>query len=407
MDMASVVTFAFDSYTKLMQTITAEIPLTDPVIHKYVLQAMARIPKGYSFMHSGLHKILSGAKIRYEINDSKISASILIPVIKEDSILYLFHSKPLPYNTSLGIPVMPYFEMPFLAVTADKRLFAMLNSDDLLPCTHKDTYVCNTLQLYQSTSSASCLYDHFLGDALTAAKHCQYIKLTTSVYRITSDHKLHYFAKYPTSARFHCSGDLHQHPSSKPLLQLGSLEVPSGCSVSVDGFEGRNPTLSNQHTLPESAKPIVTLQDQILNLPETTTFLDQLRMQVIPQSIRLERTNFHHSVEFQVVLLGSILLSLVISCVCLSLIRLRLLKNSSSVNVQLTSSQTVPKSPECKNTTSQHPVHSSSDVNLQPHFTPTGEKLKMVKDLYVTVDNKGKLKSTPKDLIPLNDLVKE
>ena len=381
-DMGSVVMHATDSYTKLMQCITAEIPIDDPIIHKYVLQAMTKIPKGYSFMNSGLHQILSGAKIRYSIDGNIITAAILIPVIKEDSVLYLFHSKPLPYNTSSGVPVLPYFEKPYLAVTGDKRLYTMLTADDLLPCTHKDTYICQSLSLYQSARS-SCLFDHFLGDSLSASHHCQYIKLVQSTFQITSDHKLHYYAKHPTSARFHCSGAIHGHPGAKPISDLGILQIPSGCSVSVDGFEGRNPKLPVSYQLPESVKPICPDENTLVNLPADTAFLDQLQMQVVPQSIRLENTAFHNSAEFHAVLLGSIFLSLLVSCVCLTLIRLKLVKHTSSVNLNLSSSK------HTQDPANRHYVMSEK-------FHSDGETIKIPSDVYVKVDKKGKCTTVTK-----------
>lgn len=351
-EMALAVQSNFRSYQKLMQTIISQVPINDPVLNRHILDSLIKLPRGFSFLHSSLYDILSSASVSYEINDNLLTVNLFLPVIQNDMVLYVYKGTSLPYLTGSGLPVQPKFESVYIAVSSDKSKYALFSPSDLLPCKYKDTYICNNAKLYKRNEVSTCIYAHFIDDPLSAQKNCFYYQLTVPHFELTSDHKLHYFSPYPTTALFTCS-DGHPYSHSSEILSGTSvLKVPDGCSVDVNGFVGINPHIPVAALVPNSAKPAVTSIEKILELPPDSSFLDEVYVQATPMAKRSSSYSLNKTGELLLISLGCILLILLISCFSIVIVRLRLHK------------------PEAKHTSLTDPKQISAEKPILKHSAP-------------------------------------
>ena len=376
-EMALAVQSNFRSYQKLMQTIISQVPVNDPILNRHILDSLVRLPRGFSFLHSSLYEILNSASVSYEITQNLLTVNLYLPVIQNDMILYVYKGTSLPYATGAGMPVRPKFESTYLAVSSDNSKYALFSPSDLLPCKYKDTYICNNAKLYKRNQVSTCIYAHFIDDPLSAQKNCFYYQLTTPHFELTSDHKLHYFSPYPTTALFTCSDGHPKSHSSVILTGTGVLQVPDGCSVEVNGFVGINPHIPVSNLVPSAAKPAITSIEKILELPPDSSFLDEVYIQATPMAKRSSPYVLNKTGELLLISLGCILLILLISCLLLVIIRLRLHKSPPD---------STPISEINKSTTVDKPIIKPSAPTTSRLKSSTDD-LSDLADIYKLTDN--------------------
>ena len=163
---ADLVKSTFNSYNKIVDALTSKV-FNEPLITKGIFSASKNLPSNYGFLSDNLFDIINTATTSHSLTDSILSVNLHIPVVHDKVILYLFKAFELPYTTEEGQAVLPIYEAPFIAVTADLKYYALVHPRDLIACTYKDQFLCPSLPL-MSNAVQTCIFAHFLKNDLKA-----------------------------------------------------------------------------------------------------------------------------------------------------------------------------------------------------------------------------------------------
>ena len=264
----------FDAFMNIIDTIITNVPVHNIALQKSIIKASQTLPDGYSFMSDNILNILEVAEVFHSINDTHLTAIIKTPIINSDGSLYLFKANPLPYQTSSNFSVKPHFEKNYIA--SGYNYYSLLSADDLMACRFKNNYLCSNLNLY-SNEAETCMFSHFIGDEMMAAKVCHYYKLQNeSMFVLTKDHTLHYYVPKAEKAYLACTSAAIRHTKSSIILSgTGQYKIPEGCSINIDNFVGVNPKMPTDIELPKEIAPVQHI-NKLLNLPIDTSWTDDL-----------------------------------------------------------------------------------------------------------------------------------
>lgn len=269
--LTNLVSNHFKAYNKMIDALTSRL-FNDPIVSEGILKAAEQIPTHYGFLSENIFEVIESATVSHNVNNTHVTVNLHLPVADERVLLYLFKATPLPYDTAMG-PVIPKYESPYIAVTKNRKYYALVHPRDLITCAYKNYFLCPSLPIFNKDVQ-TCIYAHFVNNHVRAS-HCNFYELKDkNIFTLTNDHQLHYFVKEETLATISCVNkqELLDDTYTISLAKgTGNLTIPASCVVEVNGFLGLNPQLS-QSLVPafEFAQSVDKATSNLMTLPRDT-----------------------------------------------------------------------------------------------------------------------------------------
>ena len=222
---------------------------SDNMFRNIIYNIVRSLPRDYVLLEDSVLSSLKTATVNYTISDNFLISHLYIPIVKESTTLYLFKATPVPYFSGKYLPILPVFESEILGVTKFRH-FVHLKASDLLSCKYKNNFLCNSIKLYERTKP-SCMISHFYRNKISAARHCEFVKLEKPYFHISNNDIIYYHTPRKCKGKLLCQ----DYSENVTLTKLGEYYIEKGCNFTVNNITFVNAKVEEKSDIPSELLP--------------------------------------------------------------------------------------------------------------------------------------------------------